>query len=62
MLERGDLSRGEGGGGGGGGCSFYIKNKLNLKYLITKKIINKNVLLSKLEFKLANFNKEFSYF
>ena len=61
MLERGDLSRGEG-GGGGGGCSVYIKNKQNLKYLITKKILNKNVLLSKLEFKLANFNKEFSYF
>ena len=27
------------------GCNFYLKNKLNLKYLMTKKITNKNIFL-----------------
>ena len=29
-----------------GGCSFYVKNKLKLKTLNDKKIINKNIFLS----------------
>ena len=39
FLERGCWERGR----GEGVCSFYIKNKLNLKYLTTKKVYNKNV-------------------
>ena len=34
FLERGCWERGR----GEGVCSFYIKNKLNLKYLTTKKV------------------------